>query len=437
MQKEKLVHTAQRTEEVRDIIDRMPHRTGRIVAIAVTVFASLLIVSGFYIKYPESVSGAVTIRAQKAPVRLTAPATGRLHLLVRNNQALESGDIVAYIESGANIADFLYLDSMITLAPEVLAEKPFSTSTHLALGELTVQYLKLKSSIDLYQLYKHENPYVPKLRQLRIQKEGNEKMEESTQIQLALQRETNAIQAQNLHNDSIQYFQLKSLNEPAYLQSKVAYLNSLQNLNLLQKEKKQTGNQIREIETQISQLLVEQNEQEQKLTTNIYTAYHELKNQVSQWKQKYTFVAPYSGKLEMLNFWEENSFVQAGEEIFAVLPALNPVTAQVLIPSMGAGKVALGQEVIIKLDDFPYMEFGTVSGKVKSISMLTTPQEGFVAQQKINTYQVIVGLPEQLKTNYGSLLSFKHDIKGTAQILVKKRKLIERLFDNLKYLANE
>lgn len=62
---------------------------------------------------------------------------------------------------------------------------------------------------------------------------------------------------------------------------------------------------------------------------------------------------------------EENSFVQAGEEIFAVLPALNPVIAQVLIPSMGAGKVALGQEVIIKLDDFPYMEFGTVAGKVK------------------------------------------------------------------------
>jgi len=50
---------------------------------------------------------------------------------------------------------------------------------------------------------------------------------------------------------------------------------------------------------------------------------------------------------------------------------------------------------------------------------------------------VVVELPEQLKTNYGTSLSFKHDIKGMAQILVKKRKLIERLFDNLKYLVRE
>jgi hypothetical protein len=109
----------------------------------------------------------------------------------------------------------------------------------------------------------------------------------------------------------------------------------------------------------------------------------------------------------------------------------------VLIPSAGAGKVTPGQEVIIKLDDFPYLEFGSVNGKVKSISMLTNPTDELTPQQKINTYQVIVELPEQLKTNYGTSLSFKHDIKGMAQILVKKRKLIERLFDNLKYLVNE
>jgi len=38
-----------------------------------------------------------------------------------------------------------------------------------------------------------------------------------------------------------------------------------------------------------------------------------------------------------------------------------------------------------------------------------------------------------LTTNYGETLDFRHEIGGTADIVVKERRLIQRLFDNLKY----
>lgn len=437
MEEEKQDNKVHRTEEVRDIIDRMPHRTGKIVTVCVAVFAGLLVLFGYIIKYPESVTGVATIQAQQSPVRLTSPTTGRLHLLVNNMKEIGGGEMIAYIESGADINHFFFLDSIMNFSPEELTGTNVPKTGHLALGELTVYFLKLKNSIEIFNLHKTDNSFIPRLQRLQVQKEGNEKLLKNIDVQFKVQNENKNIQAQNLFKDSIQYFQLQSVNEAVYLQSKTTYLNALQNLNVLQKEKEQAIHLIQELEAQILQLLIEQKEYEQNLTLNLFSGYHELKNQISQWKQKYTFISPYPGKLEMLSFWKENAFLQAGEEVFAIVPVINPVTAQVLIPSAGAGKVTPGQEVIIKLDDFPYLEFGSVNGKVKSISMLTNPTDELTPQQKINTYQVIVELPEQLRTNYGTSLSFKHDIKGMAQILVKKRKLIERLFDNLKYLVNE
>ena len=429
--------TPQRTEEVHDIIDRMPHRTGKIVTFGVAFFAGLLILFGFIIKYPESVTGVATLSAQQAPVRLTSPANGRLHILAGHSANIKGGEIIAYIESGAEINDFQFLDSVMKLNPEELTVSFLSKTDHLALGELTIYFLKLLNSIESVNLYKTDNPFVPQLERLHLQKAGNLKLQSYIQQQLAFQSESHKIHKQNLLKDSIQFFQLQSVNEEVFLQSKTTLLNSLQNMNQLQKEQEQSIQFASELEAQKAQLLVEQKEKEQTLTINLYAAIHELKNQISLWKQKYTIIAPAAGRVEMLGFRKENDFVQAREEIFAILPAINPVSAQVLIPSSGAGKVVPGQEVIIKLDDFPYLEFGTINGRVQSISMLNNPTQELSAQQKINTYQVVVELPEQLKTNYGTSLSFKHDIKGMAQILVKKRKLIERLFDNLKYLVRE
>ncbi len=50
---------------------------------------------------------------------------------------------------------------------------------------------------------------------------------------------------------------------------------------------------------------------------------------------------------------------------------------------------------------------------------------------------VLVDFPDQLKTNYGTRLDFKAEAKGTAEIITNDRRLIERLFDNLKYVMEK
>ncbi|MNT44757.1 hypothetical protein D3C72_1812980 [compost metagenome] len=108
---------------------------------------------------------------------------------------------------------------------------------------------------------------------------------------------------------------------------------------------------------------------------------------------------------------------------------------QLAIPSQGSGKIEEGQEVIVKLDNFPYNEYGSVTGKVKSISLTASTTK--MEKNEIDTYQILVDFPNQLKTNYGTTLNVKAESKGTAEIITNDRRLIQRLFDNLKFVIKK
>jgi hypothetical protein len=160
-----------------------------------------------------------------------------------------------------------------------------------------------------------------------------------------------------------------------------------------------------------------------------------LLDNIKSWEQKYVFKAPFDGKVQFLKFYNENQFVQSGEQVFTIVPKEEKAFGQVILPAQGSGKIKIGQEVIIKLDNYPYMEYGSITGRVKSISLTTSPTK--TEKSEIDTYLVLVDFPNQLKTNYGTKLDFKAEAKGTAEIITNDRRLIQRLFDNLKYIMEK
>jgi len=84
----------------------------------------------------------------------------------------------------------------------------------------------------------------------------------------------------------------------------------------------------------------------------------------------------------------------------------------------GAGKVKPGQLVRIRIDDYPYKEFGAVTGKVQSVSLV--PREG--------ANLVLVDIPYPLVTNFKKHLQFKQDMVGEASIVTEDIRLIDRFF---------
>ena len=102
-----------RSEEVQDIIDRMPTGwCGWVVTIVATLIVVLLTLSCI-IRYPETVDGQVSITANTAPVRLVSATNGRLHLLLSRETQVRKGDVLAYVESGTNYQHYLALKSFL------------------------------------------------------------------------------------------------------------------------------------------------------------------------------------------------------------------------------------------------------------------------------------------------------------------------------------
>ncbi len=439
MEEEDQNSIAQRTEEVRDIIDRMPHRTGSIVSVIVASLAAFLLLFGLIIDYPEKVTGTISITARQAPVRLVANTSGRLHLLKMDGELLRDNETMGYLDNPAKLRDVMKIEKfLLENRADSIIDWPENSNlaNDLILGELSIAYYTFLNSLQKMEQYKSGKPYEKRL-------ESTRKLLAS-QLRLLIvnldQRNTDIaslnIIGKNVHRDSL-LFRSATIAEADLERSAVSYLGKVESNQQIEKEITNNQLQIDDTKSKLKLIELEQQETEQKLRMDLYSSYNELSNNILKWKITYVFQSPFAGKLEYLNFWHENDFIAEGTPLLSVIPSDNPLFGQMYLPSQGVGKVSVGQDVIIRLDNYPYIEYGSINGKVKMISGLANQTEAFAKKNDLNTYLITVELPDKLTTNYGTTLGFKYEIKGVADILTKKRKLLYRLFDNLKYIASK
>ncbi|MCL4481040.1 MAG: HlyD family secretion protein [Bacteroidetes bacterium] len=439
MKKEIDKSITQRTDEVKDIIDRMPHGIGKMVAIIVASLAALLLFFGWMIDYPEKVTGSISITARQAPVRLVANTSGKLHLLKNNNDSLKENQMIAFLENPARLEDVLEIEDYLqrhSIDSLYNDPKMEALPANPVLGELSIPYYTFLNSLQKYLNYREGQPYLKKRESTKMLLESQLQLKEFNRQQMNTNTTSLKIMGKNAHRDSL-LFRSKTIAEADLERSAVTYLAKVENNQAVGKEYTNIQLQINDTRSKLQMLELEQQEAEQKLRMDLYSGYNELVNNINKWRLAYTFSSPFAGKLEYLNFWRENDFVAAGTPVLSVIPSGNPLLGQVYLPSQGAGKVLVGQEVIIRLDNYPYMEYGSIGGKVTMISALSNQTETFAKKNDIQTYLITVDLPNKLTTNYGTTLDFNYEIKGVADILTKKRKFLLRLFDNLKYIASK
>lgn len=101
------------------------------------------------------------------------------------------------------------------------------------------------------------------------------------------------------------------------------------------------------------------------------------------------------------------------------------IIGKIKLPAGGSGKVMPGQRVNISVTGYPYMEFGFLTGKVMSVSLLADDE---------SAYTVTISLPQDLCTSYGKQLEFKGELTGMAEVMTDERSVTERLLSPLRYL---
>lgn len=136
--------TSKRSEEINDIIDKMPMTFGKWVARAVIFFFVLLLTMGWVIKYPDTVTGQIKINSNLSPVRLVANASGKMQLLnITPQENVKEGQYIAIIQNSATTVDVIRINNLIhAFDPNnlemILHEKLFPKK--VSLGELNLKY---------------------------------------------------------------------------------------------------------------------------------------------------------------------------------------------------------------------------------------------------------------------------------------------------------
>jgi HlyD family secretion protein len=146
-----------------------------------------------------------------------------------------------------------------------------------------------------------------------------------------------------------------------------------------------------------------------------------VRGYVYGWKQKYNLVAMKAGKVNFLQRIQVGSFLKGGEELFAITDSGGSYMGIAKVPTSGYGKLKVGQEVNILVENYPYYEYGILKGKVQNIALFPNTNE----------YRVEIDLPNGMNSSQQYTMNFTPEMSGEAEIITDNKRILERLFESV------
>jgi multidrug resistance efflux pump len=422
MSKNTLKDIKLRSDEVQEILEKIPHwmiRWGNLLLLSLIV---MLLTLSWFVKYPDIVSSQTIITTETPPQKEFARITGKIDsIFVKDGQLVKENQSLAMIENISNYKDFLFLKSIIdTIKVQKKSfDFPIDKIPVLFLGDIEGSYALFENNYIQYILNKELQPFsneaiankvttselIRRLNNLQSQKELNKR--ELIFKQKDLKRSKSLFDKGVISEKEYEIKQLE------YLQEERNYKNMVSSTSQL-RESISNSNKISK-GTEISRI-----REEVTLLKNVIQSFNQLKKSIKDWEMKYVLSSKMNGKVSFLNYWSENQTVNQGDLVFTIIPTKNSsYIAKLKTPAQNLGKVKIGQTVNIKLQNYPDYEFGVLMGKVKNISEVSN-KEGF--------YNIDVSLPKKLITSYNKEIEFKQEMSGTAEIVTEDLRLIQRFF---------
>jgi multidrug resistance efflux pump len=413
-------------EQVREVLNRPPHWLLVSGSSIIFCFIVILLFLACIIKYPDILSGRITITSEVPAIGLVSKTNGRIQkLFVSDNAQVVRGQKLALIENTANSAEIEALSKFLKTVDSQFENNALSSfPNYLNLGDIQNAYSTFVRGYEALNFFKNTDA---KEKQLIVYNE------QLSNFQRLLKQYM--IQKENLNNElnllSRDVERSTTLFKEGVISSKELEDKQRELLRLKRQlddvgiAEANTQISVGNIERNISELQARDNQTSDDLKIYAFESYQNLMNRISEWEQTNILKAPIDGKISYFSFWSENQYVKQGDDIFTIIPKNQSKTiGKVLLPIQNTGKLKLGQRAIIKLDNYPYTEFGILEGKVQKISSIP----------KQNNYAVEIGFADTLMTSTGMLISSKNEIQGNINIVTQDLRLIERIFYQLRKL---
>jgi multidrug resistance efflux pump len=426
--KKEILDTIQlHSEGVQDILTQPPHWMVRWGNTTIFVILLLILVMSYLIKYPEFVPSTVIISSRNPPEKLEARVNTKVaEILVSDHQAVSRNQLLMVLQSTADYRDVIRLRSIVdSMDSRGMEHFPLAEVAGFKLGDIQADYNAFAKALTDEQLYARLQPYSPDYAA------ANRSLTESRNRIRTLQQQKSIEQTKyelsKIEFDRYQeLFKERVVSAAEFSQERMKFLQAGQNLENINITISQLQESILSIEKTRSGATINAEKDKINLTSQTGQLFEQLRKSLNAWEQNYLLTSSVAGVVGFQQFLGKNQFVKTGDILLSVMPDDKDILIGGLrVPATNSGKVKLGQKVLLKLDNYPYQEFGMVEARVQNIAN---------APDKDGNYYVNVILPNGLRTSFHKNLPFDKELKGNAEIVTQDLRLIERFFYQLRKL---
>lgn len=383
----------------------------------------------FTIKYPDVQNGVVQLVNGVTNYKVISTSSGKMKLLIDDTTKIVSeNQTLAVIQNAAELEDILKLENILFSLSSTTKEAPVNFPS-LKLGELSSRYYALIAVLEELKafLLQKKHRYNEALLEKKII--TNRKILDASMNSL-LELEERKKYIKNINKRDSLLYTKEIISGLDYEKDKVTTITSSQDLYAIERLIHSSDMSLEESKLALSNLELVTSLKEREIRFKIIEQVSILQALVREWKNRYLIISPCNGKLEKGPNAKNESFVLQNETIFSIVPINYNWHANLYINEVDAGKVIKGQKVLIKLNMFPYTEYGYLTGIVEEISNTPIPFSNKDSERIL--LLVKVGLPNPLMTNMNKTLPLTNELSGVGEILINEKRLFERFFSSLK-----
>ncbi|WP_405205858.1 HlyD family secretion protein [Aquimarina sp. LLG6339-5] len=421
-----------RSEEVQEILTRVPHWMIRWGNLLILVLILLLLFLSWMLKYPDTIPAQAIITTEAPLQKEQANVSEKIEaILVKEGDTVPEGTPLAILRNTANYEDVFKLKAIVDTI--TVSNKSFSFPLDelptLILGDILTDFATFENSYLDYLLNKRLNPFSNEaianknsLSELRLRKQN-----------LIDQKKFSKRELDNKKRDFNRQkvlFEKGRISQQEYEQSESEYYGVERNYKAIDAQISQITESIGNANKTSVNTEINKTKEENNLRLKVLQSFNRLKKSIKDWELRYLLQSDIEGRVSFSNYRFANQNVTAGDIVFIVIPIQesSSYVAKIKAPTQNSGKIKLGQKANIKLENFPDDEFGMLQGTVDYISMLP---------DKDGLYLIDVKLPKKLTTTYNREIPFQQEMRGSVEIITEDLRLIERFFYQFRSLMDK
>lgn len=389
----------------------------------------ILITGSYFVKNPEIVTVPVIITTQNPPVILVAKTGGEIEkLFVTEGSVITKDEVIALISNTSDYEDVkklnFFLSGFDDKSDWINTVRTQHLPSDLELGEIQSGYSQFHKGWKQMNEYLEQGYLPAKLTLLEKQIAKKTEFNKELMKQERYLIEDLALAKSSFDRDSILFHKDSySISAKEYDKSRQSYIQKLYSFSVFNASLKNNESDFLRMKETSLDLRVQFDKEVKQSVSDLEESLQLLRSAISQWEERYVIKSPVTGRVTLNRFRNENQVIKPGETLATVIPdSPADIIVRALIPVSGFGKIEPGQSVNIKLSGFPYMQYGVLKGRIYSVSQV--PGEG--------GFSADIELTEGMTSTYREKIRFIHEMDGTADIITKDTRLINRFISPLR-----